>query len=240
MNQTVRALLKVRELILEGALGPGERLSELALVERLAVSRTPLRTALVKLEQEGFLEALSTGGFKVRSFSRQDVFDSIEVRGALEGVAARYAAQRELKSYDLRRIKDCLQETASFLAEMELPETDFVTYIELNDRFHTLIKQLSGSPTIISAIDKANALPFASHNSFVEAQSNLEDARLILLLAHDHHCSVVDAIENRESGRAEMLMKEHSRLASRNLMNVLNNRKLMSLIPGSSLIAHLS
>ena len=70
-SQTVNALLKLRELILGGEIKAGERMSELLLVERLGVSRTPIRAALVRLEQEGLLRALPSGGFVVDAFNER-------------------------------------------------------------------------------------------------------------------------------------------------------------------------
>ncbi len=93
-QQTAKALLGLRDLILTGEVEPGERLSEVALSERLSVSRTPLRAALQKLEQEGLVALIPSGGYAVRSFSRQEVIDAIELRGVLEGAAARLAAER--------------------------------------------------------------------------------------------------------------------------------------------------
>jgi GntR family transcriptional regulator, vanillate catabolism transcriptional regulator len=81
-SQTVRALLKLRDFILSGELKPGDRISELPLVERLGVSRTPIRMALVRLEEEGLLAALLSGGFAVKAFSERDIYDAIEIRGA--------------------------------------------------------------------------------------------------------------------------------------------------------------
>src|SRR5260364_471951 len=84
ISQTVRAQLTLRDLILTGALRPGERISELQAVEAAGVSRTPVRMALVRLEEEGLLEAIPSGGFMVKSFSERDVLDSIEIRGTME------------------------------------------------------------------------------------------------------------------------------------------------------------
>src|SRR5205085_10438091 len=91
-SQTTKATLGLRELVFSGAVGPGERLPEVELAERLGVSRTPLRLALMTLAHEGLLEALSGGGFAVRAFSRADVSDAIELRGVREGTAAAFAA----------------------------------------------------------------------------------------------------------------------------------------------------
>src|SRR5256885_9714817 len=90
----MRAQLRLRELILSGQFAPGERMSELPLVERLGVSRTPLRLALATLEHEGLLRNLSGGGYAVRAFTQADMRDAVELRGVLEGTAARFAAGR--------------------------------------------------------------------------------------------------------------------------------------------------
>jgi GntR family transcriptional regulator of vanillate catabolism len=95
-SQTVKALLSLRDLILTGELKAGDRISELAVVERLGVSRTPIRMALVRLEEEGLLELIPSGGFAVKAFSERDICDAIEIRGTLEGLCARLAAERGL------------------------------------------------------------------------------------------------------------------------------------------------
>src|SRR4051794_31806763 len=88
-SQTLRAALALRELILDGELPPGVRVAEIPLSERIGVSRTPLRLALARLEHEGLLTSLSSGGFIVRQFTREEIADAIELRGVLEGTAAR-------------------------------------------------------------------------------------------------------------------------------------------------------
>ena len=97
VSQTVKAQLALRDLVLRGELSPGERVSELQMVERLGVSRTPVRMALVRLEEEGLLEAIPSGGFAVKTFSEREVFEAIEIRGTLEGLggASRRRARRQ-------------------------------------------------------------------------------------------------------------------------------------------------
>src|SRR5579872_1345650 len=70
-SQTLRALLRMREMIVRGEFSPGERIREIPLSERLGVSRTPLRLVLERLEHEGLLEARPTVGFVVREFTIQ-------------------------------------------------------------------------------------------------------------------------------------------------------------------------
>jgi GntR family transcriptional regulator of vanillate catabolism len=79
-SQVVKAQLKLRQMVLSGELAAGSRIVELVIVEKLGVSRTPIRTALMRLEQEGLLEALPNGGFAVRTFTERDVSDAIASR----------------------------------------------------------------------------------------------------------------------------------------------------------------
>ena len=101
-SQAVKAQLRLREMILAGELPGGSRIAELAIVEKLGVSRTPIRAALMRLEQEGLLETLPNGGFAVRTFSEREVADAIELRGTVEGLAARLAAQDVAALLDYR------------------------------------------------------------------------------------------------------------------------------------------
>ena len=235
-SQTVKALLSLRDLILKGTLAPGERLSELVIVERLGVSRTPVRAALIRLEEEGLIEAISSGGFAVRAFSERDIYDAIELRGALEGLAVRLAAERGAPAKKLAAMKAIVAETDDLFARPEITAEVFSGYVVLNARYHALIAELADSPTIARQIERAVNLPFASPSAFVLAQADLPEARLVLTIAQDHHRSIIEAIEQRQSTRAESLMREHARLAHRNLQFALRDRERLGRIPGGGLI----
>src|SRR5215210_5428268 len=124
-SQAVKAQLKLREMILAGELPGGARIAELSIVERLGVSRTPIRAALMRLEQEGLLEALPSGGFAVRTFSELDVCDAIEMRGTMEGLAARLAAERGVAATVLQEARACLARIDMVLAQPALDEEAF-------------------------------------------------------------------------------------------------------------------
>lgn len=235
-SQTLKAQLELRNLILSGALSPGERLSELTMVERLGVSRTPVRAALQKLSEEGLLEPIVSGGYAVKGFSERDVYDSIELRGALEGLAARFAAERGVGLMSLSEIKDCLDRLDDVVGRENFTSDDFEEYVKLNERFHTLLIGLADSRTLAREIERIVRMPFASPNGFVMAQTEIPEAHMIRVLAQDHHRSVVEAIERREGARAEALMREHARLAHRNLRFALRNQQAIAMIRGGSLI----
>lgn len=233
-SQTVRALLAIRELILEGLLAPGKRISELSVAERTGISRTPIRAALQRLETEGLVETIPSGGFAVKSFSQQDVFDAIEIRGALEGLAARLAAERG-SAARLGPLQACLEELDA-VVEQATTEEGFSAYVAANARFHALILDLAESPTLKRQMEKAVALPFASPSGFVMVQAVLPESHRILLVAQDQHRCVVEAIVNREGARAQAIMQEHARLAGRNLRVALRHEKVLERVPGGTLI----
>ena len=239
-SQTVNALLKLRELILGGEIKAGERMSELLLVERLGVSRTPIRAALARLEQEGLLRALPSGGFVVDAFNERDIHAAIEIRGTLEGLAARLAAERGVAQAHLEDLRHCLAGLDELVFASGVTVDSFSAYVELNEQFHRIIVDLADSAVLSRQIARAVSLPFASASAFVMVQARLPEAQTMFTVAQDHHRCIVRAIEAREGQRAEALMREHARLARRNLELALRNRQTRGLVPGSNLITFLS
>lgn len=220
--QSVRAQLRLREMILAGELAGGLRIAELALVERLGVSRTPIRAALQRLEQEGLLQRLAGGGYAVRTFSETDVSDAIALRGTLEGLAARLAAERGVPADVLAEAHTCLADIDATLAPPTLDDEGFGRYVALNAHFHVLLGRMVGSDVVLRELDRVKGLPFASPSAFVMVQTHSAQARDLLVVAQDQHRQLLDAIEHREGARAEAIMREHSRLAQRKLREALS------------------
>ncbi|WEX10399.1 GntR family transcriptional regulator [Chelativorans sp. AA-79] len=236
-SQTFKALLGVRDLVLGGDVAPGERLSEASLADRLGISRTPLRAALARLEQEGLLEQIPSGGYAVRSFSMADVFDAIELRGVMEGTAARLAAERGVAPAKLKAIKQLVTELDKCFRD-RLEDMLFDQYVELNGEFHVSLAVLSGSEMMRREVERATRLPFASPSAFLEKQEDVLAFRLSLVRAQWQHKEIVSAIEMREGSRAEALAREHARLARQNMEFVLDeDRSLMSRVPGLALVS---
>jgi GntR family transcriptional regulator of vanillate catabolism len=234
-TQITRALLRLRELILSGEFQAGERVSELPLVERIGVSRTPLRLALATLEHEGLLRGLPGGGYVVREFTQADISDAIELRGVLEGTAARFAAERGVTARELRGLR-----ATNALIEQLLHRTDyesFVSYMDLNEEFHAQLLKLARSPMLDRALEGIVSLPFASPSAFVLTEALLPESRTILMVAHGHHVGLIESIERRHGARAESIGREHARIAVRNLEIVSRHREMLERLPGASLMA---
>ncbi|HKD09993.1 MAG TPA: GntR family transcriptional regulator [Bryobacteraceae bacterium] len=234
-SQTLRALLDLREMLLRGDFRPGERILEVPLAARLRVSRTPLRMALARLENEGFLESRPTVGYAAREFSVQDTLDAIELRGVLEGTAARLAAERLESKQELSVMFDCVERLQKLLGRKRAGIDLIARYVPLNARLHEHLYQLAKSAMLRRAIDRALALPFASPNCFVTSEAESRDVAQALILSNSQHLAICEAIANREGSRAEAVAREHSRMLRRSVGLALKQRR-PDLIPGGSLI----
>jgi GntR family transcriptional regulator of vanillate catabolism len=234
-SQTMRALLRLRELLLSGEFAPGARMSELPLVDRLGVSRTPLRLALAALEHEGLLRVLPGGGYVVREFTRADIDDAIELRGVLEGTAARFAAERGVSRREIKALMDIVEQTDEVVHKADYES--FEHYVGLNERFHGLLYEAARSPMLQRALEQVISLPFAGPSAFVLTEAELPESREVLVVAQSHHRGLIDALERREGARAEAIGREHARLARYNLDIVLRHRDVLERLPGGSLIA---
>jgi GntR family transcriptional regulator of vanillate catabolism len=231
---TTQATMGLRQLVLEGHLAPGDRVQEVALAERLGVSRTPLRIALVTLAHEGLVEPLPNGGFVVCSITRADIGDAIELRGVLEGTAARYAAERLRSPADLNEIA-YVTDQLDGVVEALSPEL-LVRYVELNDEYHRSLVELARSTTLARAIANVAALPFASPSAFLSSQAVLPRTREILVVAQHQHRVLLDAIRSGGGTRAEGIAREHAHLAQLTLDLVLEDRDALAETAGGPLL----
>ncbi|UUX49241.1 GntR family transcriptional regulator [Nisaea acidiphila] len=234
-TQSQRALDGIRELLFSGVYAPGSRLSEPAIAERLQLSRTPVRAALARLEQEGVVDAIPSGGFAVRTFAPADILDAIELRGVLEGTAARLAAERGIAPSLSQALKKVLAEIDELLQASNYA-LDHERYLDCNAAFHDLIKEASGSSVIGREIDRLVSLPFASPNALLMVQRELPEFHASLQFAQAQHKALLEAIELREGTRAEALAREHARLARRNLEVAMNDDRIKARYPALTLV----
>src|SRR5579871_948100 len=135
-SQTARATLAFREMLVQGRFRPGERIREVPLAAELNVSRIPLHLALERLAHEGFLQIRPTRGFVVQGFSTEDIYDAIELRGLLEGAAARLATERLRDNNELEPMREASQDILALVRKRKLTMEAFNRYIELNAKFH--------------------------------------------------------------------------------------------------------
>lgn len=230
-NLTKRAAHALRQRIVKGELTGGTRLYEVALSEELQISRTPVREAMSRLAEEGLLERAPAGGFQVRAFSLADVCDAIELRGVLEGTAARLAAERGAEPAALAALRALLPRLD---ACFDGGRVDLDAYSELNGQFHAALGAACRSDVIARELERVRSLPFASPSAFVLGGPG---AAASLVVAQAQHRALVEAIEAREGARAEALAREHARTARANLGAVYDaDNRQGEAFPGQALI----
>jgi GntR family transcriptional regulator of vanillate catabolism len=232
-SQTARALFSLRASLLRGEFAPGERMSELPLVARLGVSRTPIRLALERLAHMGLLDLNASGGFTVRGYTPAEALDAIEIRGVIEGTAARLASERLVDDSELTTLRG-LGDEMDRLERLTLDS--FAHYMDLNEAFHATIVDLAKSGILRRAFQQAVSLPFASPSAMVFPTSGMAYSDAALAVAKEHHRSLIEAIATRQGTRAENQAREHAFIARRVLAIALSDTDALSRVPGASLI----
>ncbi len=232
-SQTARAFVRVREMLLRGEVARGERISELPLVARLGMSRTPIRLALERLAHTGLLETNPTGGFTVREFTLAEVRDTIELRGVLEGTAARLAAERLSDQGELERARHLCKQMEAL---ERLTVDSFADYMDANEAFHAAILDLAKSEMLRRTLELTNSLPFASPSAMVFPTSVLPKSDETLVIAQEHHRAILEAISTQQGTRAEAVAREHALLARRVLELTSADRDALRRVPGGPLI----
>jgi len=210
MSKNSRVIVRIREMILQGELAPGQRVREVELANQLGVSRTPIRESLAILAQEGVLKQLDTRGFVVRAFTPQEIMDAIDVRGVLEGLAARMLAEQGPPRRLLHSLHDCLDEGDTIFAKGHLVASDEARYADMNKQFHSLIVNGAGSKVVVEAIERNNRIPFAGAQAIAFDRVDLPRMYQALLYAHRQHHAIVQALEKGEGARVAALMFEHA------------------------------
>lgn len=224
MNLQETVLIQLRDLILRGEFEPGQRLAEQQLAERLGASRTPVRAALVTLEQEGLVEANDTGKFLVRQFTPREVADAIAVRGQLEGMAARLVAEHGVSRQLQGDLQACLDEGDLALAANPLGYESYAAYAVVNDRFHGLVLEACGNRALQRAVAINDKLPFAPASAMLPMQGSVALDRDWMLYAHRQHHMLFAALKAGEGARAQSLAIEHTEVAQMNMRMALERR----------------
>jgi DNA-binding GntR family transcriptional regulator len=187
----------LRHSILHGDLAPGERLRSDALANELRVSRTPVREALRKLEAEG-LVARSGFGLIVRALSERDLTELFYVREALEGMAARLAAENATPT-EIAEIRELLEDM-----EAVRRRGDVDALRRLTGEFHQLVCRASHNNRLLHSLKT-----LLDHVRQIQTSTLHGEGRPAEALKE--HRNLLRAIEGRDGDRAEQLAREHRR-----------------------------
>lgn len=149
---THTVLSKLRELIVTGKIAPDTRLRAEALAEQLSVSRTPVRSALALLSAEGLVSYSVNRGYTVRPVTIRDIFDSIDVRATLEGLACQQSVERGWSEKDLAQLASLSRQLRAIVDKGEWSETIEREWYEINRLFHRLIDHAAENAVLRNTI----------------------------------------------------------------------------------------
>jgi DNA-binding GntR family transcriptional regulator len=180
--------------IVQGRLPGGERLAEENIAERLGVSRTPVREAVQRLAQDGFVELIPNKGARVRALSSTEIIQTYTVREALEGLAAKLAAEH-------REAKD-LDRLAETLIRLErLPSNDYSAQTAVDLEFHAAIASASKNAVLQDTLrglrDTIARAKLLTRKTNQAAQTKLE------------HQTILEHIQNGDTVAAEASARAH-------------------------------
>jgi GntR family transcriptional regulator, vanillate catabolism transcriptional regulator len=218
-NRALSVTDQIRESILGGAMRGGERLNEVQLSKTLSVSRTPVRAALQALAGEGLLDYAPNRGFTVREFPLSFIVDAYDIRASLEGLAARFAAERGLNKEERATIERSIAAGDRLFERGSFEAGDLTIYRGINGDFHDTLLLAARNRMLSEMIRICHHVPVSSSRNIVAFEYH--DVRR----RHDDHHRIFEAVAAREPWRAEMLMREHVASIKTSLVRALSERR---------------
>ena len=191
-SSKVYAILK--QMVADYRFQPGARINVEKLVREVGMSRVPVWEAIRRLEQEGLLQTIPNRGVFMLEMTLEKAFELFQVRGALERLAGRLAAENVDKR-TLDKIEKCLAQ------QVEVVEKgDLIAYSQLDYRFHALIYTMSGNLILEEMLDsiKTRMQPV-----------NLQVMPILLNLYQDHR-AILEALHAKDADRVEKAFRSHN------------------------------
>ncbi len=195
----------LREGILNCEISAGERLVETDLAERIGVSRTPIREALHALEREGLVKAVPRVGYVVRPISEEEVSELCEIRLALEGLALRWAFEK-----DPVKLEEGLRKNIS-LCRQRIDAGDVKAFVELDARFHAWISRVAGSRRLLELTESIRRAMLRYRLKSIYRKETVERA----LSGHE---AIVKAVEEGNLRAAQQALRAHIRRSKRDIL----------------------
>jgi DNA-binding GntR family transcriptional regulator len=190
------AVDRLRDLIVQGDLAPGQRLNERLLSEKLAISRTPLREAIKLLATEGLVELLPNRGAVVATMDTAKLAETLQVMGALEGLAGELACRKATPA-QIEEIRGLHSDMLSMHAR-----GDLAAYFRYNQAIHLKIVEASGNPVLA--------------NTYRHLNVNVRRARYMANLSRERwdaavreHEEILSALAARDVAKLKRLLRDH-------------------------------
>jgi len=208
-----KVLTALRRMIATGEIADGERIAEIPTAERLGVSRMPVRTALRALALEGLVVPLGARGYAARRTTAAQAQGAVQVRGVLEGLAARLVAQRADHATIGAELAALIAPCAKLFTGAPLRDAGLTLYGEANAAFHDRLITASGNHAIALALAQNNHLPLAGAGAFAFDPGDGEGTSALLARAHGEHEAVAAFIRAGDAAGAEAAMRLHAEVS---------------------------
>ena len=186
----------LRQAILRGEMEPGERLMEIQLADKLGVSRTPIREAIRKLELEGLVIMIPRKGAEVAHITEKDMRDVLEVRAALEELAATLAC----RNVTPERIEELKMANKRF--EAAIISKDVVAIVDADVNFHDIIYAMTDNQRLIQIINNLREQMYRYRVEYLKDEKNFP----ILIREHSQ---IVEGLTAKDKTMLTAAMHKH-------------------------------
>lgn len=218
-NLSAGAYRRLRKLIVTGQLAPGSRVIESNVAERLGVSRTPVRAALQRLEQEGYIVSDDGGGRwrpTVAPLTKEDARELLYIIGQIESLAAWFAARLEGEDEHQRLVRTLHDINDQLKAEARVSRRASEHYFDLDERFHRTYVELAGGPRLRSLHEATKPQAERYIRVYVSALITEIDTSIA------EHEDILQAIERRDASAAQRAVEANWRGAADRLERVID------------------
>ena len=203
----------IKSLILDRKYMPGDKIPIDQLKADLGVSRTPIVIALKMLEREMLIKTMPRRGHYVRTFTKREIIDVLELREALEALGARRAARRITES-QMKELREFFKEI-----DVEGDPKALATYAKEDQGFHEFIMEIAGGE-VFASVFKAYAIVIFTYHADLPGGFVRHPKETIR-----EHLDLIEAICQGNEDRAEKLMRHHMRLGRQKFIKELEKEE---------------
>lgn len=201
----------LREAILKGDLKPGERLMELQLAARLGVSRTPIREAIRMLQQEGLAITVPRRGAEVAGISEKDMEDVLQIREALEVLAAQLACEK-ISEGQIEQLKENIKEfeAAAFTGDIK-------RIAGADVKFHEIIFEAAQNPRLVSMLNNLSGQIYRYRMEYLKEGENYP--KLV-----EEHRQITEGLLLSDKDYVTEMTKRHMKNQENTIKDVIRRR----------------
>lgn len=209
---TTQAYLTVRHAINHLELEPGEAFLEREIAELLEMSRTPVHSALIRLEMDGWLEIIPRRGFTVAPIEAEHIQQVSQITETLDGLAVQLAMDH-LNEEQIDELNELIKQQ-----EASLLENNFKKYVDIDQKFHSIITKNSHNDVLVTFLESYS-------DQLFRARLYTIDSRAFPLRSIDEHKAIVAAIQAKNPLAVRSLMEIHRHRGNKEIVKIIQEKE---------------